>query len=305
MTMKFAALLLALLLAADQSHGWIASPSSLVSHNHHNRISTTRHYFFKNLLDKAFENDDSLSQNEKVTGQIEGPGDDLDNETVNRQKQLTATQERWRQINSKAADLADKSFAFDFFLTGVPNKDPSNDLFGARVNISSRDRKVGQTLPEEPTVSDIDIRFLANEKCVCDTDSSFTTGGSEGDWKLSDDGRQIRFRIQVSGFTRTVETRGSIQSVAWSNEPDKETRAATIYRIPEGWMYGEAQVSSGSRPGIVTWDDCVLKIEQPTGMLGAGTKMAPCGKFQARQSTTVANAVNEEAAAASERRGTL
>ena len=245
------------------------------------RLNSSRRFFFKDLLDKAFENDDSLTQDEKVTGQIEGANEP---EPVAR-KELTETQQKWRQMNSQAADITGTSFSFDFFLTGIPDKDPSNDLFGARVNISSRDRKVGQSVPENPTVENIRISFLDNSKCICETDSVFTSKDSEGDWRVSDDGKQIRFRISVTGFTRTVETRGSIQSVFWSDEPDKVSRTATVYSIPEGWMYGEAELIAGGRPGLVNWNDAVLKVEQSTGLLGAGSKMVPCGIFEAKMAT--------------------
>ena len=105
--------------------------------------------FFKDLIDQAFENDNSLSREEKRTGQIDQGADE--SERVGK-VHLTATQELWRKKTSQAGDLSGKTFELDLFLTGAPNKDPSNDLFGARVNISSRDRKVGQTLPEEPTI---------------------------------------------------------------------------------------------------------------------------------------------------------
>mmetsp|Transcript_20724 Transcript_20724/g.26757 ORF Transcript_20724/g.26757 Transcript_20724/m.26757 type:complete len:284 (-) Transcript_20724:192-1043(-) len=264
-----------LLLSATLANvsAWIASPRSFAK----DRLSITRRFFFKNILDKAFQNDDSLSQNDKVTGQLEGPDEP---EPVSR-SQLTETQIRWREMDSKAADLSGKSFDFDFYLTGIPDKDPSSDLFGAKVNISARDRKVGQTIPEKPTVTDIRVSFLKDNKCACETDSVFTKKGPDGDWKLSDDGRQIRFRIQVNSFTRTVETRGSIQSVFWSGEPDQVSRTATVYSVPEGWMYGEAEVTGGSA-GSVSWQNTVLKIDQPTGLFRAGTTMVPCGIFVAK-----------------------
>jgi len=248
-----------------------------------------------------------------VTGQIEGPGNEEDDtaETRRRNQQLTETQQKWRQMNSQAVTtLAGQSFDFNFFLTGVPNKDPSNDLFGAKVNISSRDRQVGQTVPEAPTLSNIRVTFLEQEKCVCETESSFTSRDSSGDWKLSEDGRQIRFRIPVTGFTRTVETRGSIQSVAWSNQPDQTTRASTIYSIPPGWMYGEAQVTNSggglqNKNNKIVWDQGVLKIEQATGMLGAGSRMAPCGKFQVQMVSMKSGVKQEEEVTSSDKRGTL
>lgn len=234
--------------------------------------------FFKNLIDQAFENDDNLSRDEKRTGQIDEGYDDAEVRKV----KLTPTQDLWRRKSSQqAADLSGKTFDIDFYLTGSPNKDPSNDLFGARVNISSRDRKVGQTIPEEPTISNLRVAFRDDNKCTCETKNSFVDVTVDGDWKLSDDGGQARFRLYVTGFTRTVETKGTIQSVYWSSEPDKQIRTSTVYTIPQGWLYGEAIVSS-KRPGYVALRDGILKIEQSIGLLGAGTRMLPCGRFEAR-----------------------
>ena len=181
--------------------------------------TTSRHMgFFKGILDKAFENDSSLSQEDKRAGQLEGPGEFGDDDggafggsaTPSRSgKTLTATQEKWRQLQrSSVPSLADSAAEMDFYLTGVPNKDPSNDLFGSRVNVSSRDRQVGLAVPDKPTVGSIRIEFLVDEagdgKCRCVTDSAFTSSATKpdeyGDWKVSDDGKQVRFRIPVSSF---------------------------------------------------------------------------------------------------------
>ena len=47
-------------------------------------------------------------------------------------------------------------------LTGVPDHDPSNDLYGSKTNISARDRRLGPgvPLPREPTAR-VRVRFLA------------------------------------------------------------------------------------------------------------------------------------------------
>ena len=252
------------------------------------RFETRQCSFFKDLIDKAFENDGNISQSDKRTGQLEGPGDDQV-VSVNSRDDLTDTQRKWREMNARMGSLEGSSFLFDFFLAGVPNKDPSNDLFGSKENISMRDRATGLNVPAEPTVGKVKISFLPDKKCRCETATDFTEVG-EGDYLLSDDQKQVRFRINVSGYTRRVETKGSIQSVYWSDAPDKTTSSQTVYTIPEGWLYGEAVLSSNAR-GNVQWEDGVLKIEQSAGLLGAGSKMVPCGKFTA---TMVSEAVESK-----------
>jgi hypothetical protein len=48
------------------------------------------------------------------------------------------------------------------YLTGGPDRDPSNDLYGSKTNVSNRDRWLGPgaSLPREPTAR-VGVRFLA------------------------------------------------------------------------------------------------------------------------------------------------
>jgi hypothetical protein len=303
------------------------SSSPLVSHQPHssraevriNQQLTRRFNFFKNLIDQAFDNDASLSKSNKRDGMLVGP-DDTDNDedffvssSVKQLKQqrvdaLTDTQIEWRKrqqaLNQVTYDdIADKTFVFDLYLTGVPNKDPSNDLYGSRTNVSSRDRSIGLTVPKDPTVSSVSIAFLSGNKCqvVSDDKTGFTIcqsdGGNNissddtinqydiGDWKLSDDGSQIRFRFGVRGYQRTIETKGTIQKVFWSKLDETTTQTSTIYSIPSGWLYGDCKISKKSTTAVnmnrIEWDEdsAILRIEQTTGLLGVSTKMIPCGKF--------------------------
>jgi hypothetical protein len=245
---------------------------------------------FKDMFGKAFENDSKLSQDDKLGGMIiEGPGDDDDALSASRNwsPTLTATQEKWRrsQKGPENASLQGKSAEMDFYLTGVSSsKDPSSDLYGAKENISTRDRKLGQTAPQEPTVSAISVEFLPENKCRCVTSTSFTEADSEGEWKVSDDGKQVRFRIQVLGYSRRVQTKGSIQKIYWSDEEEKSTQTSTTYTIPSGWVYGEATLTTNAR-GDMQWNDGILKVEQSMGLLGAASRMLPCGKFVAKTSS--------------------
>ena len=245
---------------------------------------------FKDMFGKAFENDSKLSQDDKLRGMIvEGDGDDDDASSVSRNwsPTLTATQEKWRraQKGPDNASLQGKSAAMDFYLTGVSSsKDPSSDLYGAKENISSRDRKLGQAVPQEPTVSAISVEFLGDNKCRCTSTTCFTTADSEGEWKVSDDGKQVRFRIQVLGYSRTVQTKGSIQKIYWSDEEEKSIQTSTTYTIQAGWLYGEAELTTNAR-GDMLWNDGILKVEQSMGLLGAASRMLPCGKFVAKTSS--------------------
>jgi len=184
--------------------------------HHASQQLSIRHGFFKDMLDKAFENDSNLPQDDKRTGQLDDSssededfggiiGRDVSSfpSSSSSRRTLTETQQKWRRLQmSSIPRLENSAVEMDLFLTGVPNKDPSNDLFGSRVNVSSRDRRVGLAVPDQPTVSSVRVEFSKDNKCRCVTDSAFTSSASSedesGDWRLSDDGKQVRFRIPVS-----------------------------------------------------------------------------------------------------------
>jgi len=252
------------------------------------RTLVSRSSFFKDMLEQAFQNDENLSQADIREGQLEGPGDDFESRS---RPAMTATQQKWQQqqINSPITTLERTTTMMNFFLTGIPNKDPSNDLFGSRVNISSRDRQIGLAVPETPTVSDVRIDFLPDNKCRCSSTSDFVSKNQEdGDWKISDDGKQVRFRIRVSGYTRTIQTKGTIQKIYWSSDDDETRVTSTTYSIPGGWLYGEADLTKNAK-GEIRWSNGVLKVEQSMGLLNAGARMVPCGKFTATTASSTAS----------------
>jgi len=270
------------------------------------RITTTARFnFFKDLLGSAFENDATLSKDDKLDGMLDEGVEEIDAERMARVQQLTSTQQQWRQKMQSAggaetSDLEGSKIELDLYLTGIPNKDPSNDLYGSKSNISSRDRVIGLTLPSTPSVAGVSLSFEPNAVCrVVDDASGFCSTDSPGDWKLSDDGRQIRFRLPVTGYTRTIETKGSIQKVYWSQEEEKTTQTSTVYSIPEGWMYGETELTKAVGKAIQWNDDGVLKVEVSRGLLGASSRMIPCGKFSAKPLSGDDEAAKKEDANAS------
>jgi hypothetical protein len=52
---------------------------------------------------------------------------------------LTATQASWRERGNEPVRLQETSVSLDLYLTGVPDKDPSNDLFGSKGKSSNLD----------------------------------------------------------------------------------------------------------------------------------------------------------------------
>jgi len=289
--------LTALALLAASSQAFVVGSTSRAAAS--TQSSTARYNFFKNLIGGAFENDASLSKADKLEGMLDEGTEDIDAERLARVQQLTSTQQQWREKMLtpgavKAADLQGSAVQLDLYLTGIPNKDPSNDLYGSQTKISSRDRVVGLSLPKEPSVVGVQLQFDAGGVCrVMQDESGFCSTEDAGDWKLSDDGTQIRFRVRVTGYTRTIETKGSIQKVFWTDEDEKTSQTSTVYSIPEGWMYGEAELNKPVGKAVQWNDDGVLKVERSMGLLGAASRMIPCGKFFAR--ALVNDAVEESA----------
>jgi len=251
------------------------------------QLQTEKYNFFQDLINDAFGNDDTLSSN-KAESQIEGPDDALAQQQP--ATMLTETQQRWRQANPRSSGaplnsnmLVNTRFELDLFLSGVPAKDPSNDLYGSKTNISNRDRDVGLDIPDDPTVT-CQIKLLPEGVCDC-TETSFTTGSStnQGQWKLSDDGRTLRISFDVVGYSRTVQTKGSIQKVFWSDGEEVTTQTTSSYTIPPGFIFGDVPVIYGTRPGTVKMDgEGILRVEKASGLLGVASKLVACGKFVGR-----------------------
>jgi len=210
--------------------------------------------------------------------------------------------------------ITNTTWELSLYLTGTPDFDPSNSLFGSRVSISTRAGKddssspslaslgfaIGcDVLPTKPSVLLPSFQFLSDGRCTV-LPTSFTTGENEGAWTLSEDGKTVQFSVYVEGWKRTVTTKGTIQNVYWSDGDDTERNSKATYSIPGGWVYGEAGVGYGKVPGrldmapmtqriVVGGADEVgrgnptgiLRFEKRMGVLGAASKMVPCGMFSA------------------------
>lgn len=176
--------------------------------------------------------------------------------------------------------LVGTSWILDLYLAGVPERDPSNDLYGSKVNISSRDKQTGLALPSSPSAS---LTMELRNDGVCKaSSSSFTSGENDGQWKLSEDGKVLRFSIDTLGYTRRVETKGSIQKIYWSDEAEKTIQTSTTYSIPPGFVYGDISIVPGRKVGTFSVGDSgVLRLEQSSGLFGIASRMVACGKFVA------------------------
>ena len=259
------------------------TPGTHLSQQVATKTTTRRYNFFKDMLGQAFENDQSLST-DKSKGQYDEPGEEYIDQSQQVSK-LTETQRLWRQKNMQNDILPEmienKSWKIELYLSGVPDRDPSNDLFGSKVNISSRDKETGLALPDVPSTS-LSVEFLEGGVCRA-SKSDFTPGEIDGQWKLSDDGKVMRFSFDSVGYIRSVQTKGSIQKIYWSKEDEVTKQTSSTYSIPAGWVYADIEVSAGRQPGTFeVADDGILRIEKAAGLLGAGSKMFPCGKFKAQ-----------------------
>lgn len=252
--------------------------------------SPTRCYnFLSDAFENAFSNDRNLST-DKAKGQYDDiyTGEEYVESDPKADDGLTEIQRKWREtqqtekvVRTVSYDtVVGKSLTMDLYLSGVPARDPSNDLYGSKVNISSRDKVSGLSLPSSPSVN-IKLEFLEDGVCRV-SDSGFTSGEMDGQWKVSEDGKILRFSIDSLGYTRTVQTKGSIQNVYWTDEEEKNIQTSTTYSIPPGMVYGDIQVSPGRKAGTFEVEkEGPLRIEKSTGLFGIASQMASCGKFVA------------------------
>ena len=298
--------------------------------------------FFDNLLKDAFSNDPNLAK-DGVQGSIEGPDDNVNDIFLAKaqQPQQTEVQKRWleaqlaerkqtaKQPSSSSPNLVKTAkgaplttqvligskWELSLYLTGVPDRDPNNDLYGSKTNVSVRDKQLGLgvALPQDATAR-VNIEFLDEGEVsiigslpgtdnddgsdnVIDDASQVCSVGVPGQWKLSDDGKTIRIGIPIRGYRRTVTTTGTIQKVFWSQGEASTLKTSSTYSIPEGFVYGDIGVGYGEEPGMLVMMDerakvgaagtkvlpgGLLKVEKRMGVLGAASKMLPCGKFSGK-----------------------
>ena len=127
------------------------------------------------------------------------------------------------------------------------------------------------------------MEFLENGICKA-SKSPFTSGEKDGEWKLSEDGKILRFSIYASGFTRIVETKGTIQNVHWKKEEEKSVRTQSTYSIPQGFVFGDVQVMAGRKPAKFEFGGRgVLRLEKSSGLFGVSSQLVACGRFEIRQ----------------------
>jgi len=117
-------------------------------------------------------------------------------------------------------------------------------------------------------------------------ESEFTSGRN-GEYKVQENGNMIRFSIDTTGLTRTVQTTGTITKIFWSDSDEVRTLTSSSYSIPPGFVYADSIIRYGSIPRTYDMDEGILCAEQTSGLFGVSSKMIPCGKFRARM-------INEE-----------
>ena len=133
--------------------------------------------------------------------------------------------------------LIGTDWELSMYLTGIPDRNPSNNLYGSKTNVSARDRRLGPgvPLPREPTAR-VGVRFLA--------------GGM----------------ASVIGLRRSAGV-----------EEDNEDKKKADEKRGSGGGGGGGQVG-----GAETVPGGLLRVEKRIGVLGASSKLLPCGKFSGR-----------------------
>lgn len=124
---------------------------------------------FFDKFKEAFENDPG--DDEAIVGEGESPPP--------KRIQMTEVQKRWMDSSSVKGKstgivnapmpskvLSGTKWSLELYLSGIPDRDPSNNLYGSRINISNRDSRLGLgvTCPEDPSIT-IQIEFDHDGVC--------------------------------------------------------------------------------------------------------------------------------------------
>ena len=248
--------------------------------------------WFQDMLSEAFTNDDSLLNSEnKSDGQVDYGMTTTTNPGANKFEPRFNAFQKTAAAPITPRQLVGTKWSIKMYLAGIPDADPSNNLFGSRVNISSREDKrfgAGVTVPKDPTLT-IEIE-LGEDGACCVSQTDFTTG-TVGQWKLFD-GNLLRIAMECEGYQRRVGVTGTLSKVYWSDEDEVTSSASSTYSIPPGTIYADAMVQYGA-PGEFTLLTSpsnsqtavdtlgLLRVEKKIGALGATSKMMPCGTFDA------------------------
>jgi hypothetical protein len=122
---------------------------------------------FFDKIKEAFGNDPS--DYEAIVGERETPPKRI---------QMTEVQKRWMDssIRGKTTSIVNApipstllcgtKWSVELYLSGIPDRDPSNNLYGNRINISSRDNQLGLGVicPEDPSIT-IQMEFDHDGVC--------------------------------------------------------------------------------------------------------------------------------------------
>ncbi|KAL9183790.1 hypothetical protein ACHAXT_004646 [Thalassiosira profunda] len=259
-----------------------ASPRASSPRASSSRQPTAVRGFLDDLLKDAFSNDDNLAK-DGVKGSIEGPGDDLAaNFGVNlqRQPEQTEVQKRWLEAQLKeksqqqqqqaqgqpearqtvlvkaakgapltAEVLVNTNWELALYLTGVPDRDPSNDLYGSKTNVSVRDRQLGLgvSLPKDPTAR-VRIELLEGGEVTI----LGSYAGSDGE-DSTDDASQVCY-TDIPGTMEAVRRRQNNTDIGphprlSTNSHDYRAQYKRIF------VYGDIGVGYGDRPGTLEMTD--------------------------------------------------
>lgn len=165
-----------------------------------NKLSPLHSFMDKltNALSNAFENDKSL-------GDQINPGVSKKSDPI----------KMGRNVN--LSFLINTSWNISLSFTGIPQKDPTSDLFASRP-----DSRVA--------VSNIYITFKEDNLLQLEH-HEFLVQDVPGKWALDPDGITLALSLPAVGFERTVKTVGAITSIYGGNDT---SQTSSTYFVPSG-----------------------------------------------------------------------
>ena len=154
-------------------------------------------------------------------------------------------------------------------LVGVPQRDPSNDLFGPRMRITDDERGLSA---QEVVCT---VRLAGGAATVTDADAPLFTDEAG---KYRCEAGVLKVRLFSAGFTRTFTTTGSLQSIYGG---ESTSRTSSVYAIAPGplLLTGDAETLPSTGETFVRKGK-VFCLEK-TGLFGSAEKVSPAGTFTA------------------------
>jgi len=189
------------------------------------------------------------------------------------------------------SQLSPVTVSLSFYLTGIPEKDASSDLWQKQVKITGNeyDQQLRVAFPSEPQQSCLAVLnddftvTVSIPDSLSSSSSDFIPPQTDGAWKLSFEGGRNLLRLGISqlGFSRVVRSGGTMESV-YGGAGNSAMKSASS--LPPGRIYADFEILFGGTPGTFEIKReaplPLVKCESASGLLKV-VSLVSCGRVEA------------------------